>query len=81
MNGFILVNAVAGALSTVATRTGAASALIGAIQYGSGMIGSALVGLFADGTPRPMGAIMALAGIGSLLGLLLVERYRQGPED
>ena len=45
MNGFILANAVAGALSAVATRTGAASALIGAIQYGSGMVGSALVGL------------------------------------
>ena len=61
MNGFILANAVAGALSTVARRTGAASALIGAVQYGSGMVGSALVGLFADGTPWPMGAIMAVA--------------------
>ena len=76
VNGFILANAVAGALSTVATRTGAASALIGAVQYGSGMIGSALVGLFADGTPWPMGAVMALAGIGSLIGLLLAERHR-----
>jgi len=42
MNGFILANAVAGALSSIATRTGAAAALIGAIQYGSGMVGSAL---------------------------------------
>ena len=66
MNGFILANAVAGALSAVATRTGAASALIGAIQYGSGMVGSALVGLLADGTPRPMGAIMALGGVGRI---------------
>jgi DHA1 family bicyclomycin/chloramphenicol resistance-like MFS transporter len=77
MNGFILANAVAGALSTVATRTGAASAMIGAIQYGSGMVGSALVGLLADATPRPMGAIMATAGIGSLIGLLLAEKHRR----
>lgn len=31
------------------------------------MIGSGLVGAFADGTPWPMGWIMALAGAGSLL--------------
>lgn len=74
MNGFILANAVAGALSTISTRAGAASALLGAIQYGSGMVGSALVGLFADGTPWPMGAVMALAGMGSLAGLLLAGR-------
>jgi DHA1 family bicyclomycin/chloramphenicol resistance-like MFS transporter len=43
------------------------SALIGAIHYGSGIIGSALVGAFADGTPWPMGWVIALAGIGSLL--------------
>ena len=81
MNGFILANAVAGALSTVATRTGAASALVGAVQYGSGMVGAALVGLFADGTPWPMGAIMAVAGIGSLIGLLKASRgvSRGGP--
>ena len=78
MNGFILANAVAGALSSIATRTGAAAALIGAIQYGSGMVGSALVGLFTDGTPGPMGAIMAIGGIGSLVGPLLVERHREG---
>lgn len=74
MNGFILANAVAGALSSVTTRAGTASALIGAIQYGSGMAGSALVGVFADGTPWPMGAIMALAGIGSLAAALRIGR-------
>jgi DHA1 family bicyclomycin/chloramphenicol resistance-like MFS transporter len=66
MNGLILANGVAGALSSVQTRTGAASALIGAVQYGSGMVGSGLVGIFANGTPIPMVVVMALGGIGSL---------------
>ena len=81
MNGFILANAVAGALSSVATRTGAASALVGAIQYGSGMIGSALVGVFADGTPWPMGWVMALAGVGSLVSVLLAGGWRRAASE
>lgn len=74
MNGFILANAVAGALSTITVRAGTAAALLGALQYGSGMVGSALVGVFADGTPWPMGAIMAAMGIGSFASALLLTR-------
>lgn len=47
MNGLILANGVAGALADVRQRAGAASAVVGAIQYGSGMVGSALVGILA----------------------------------
>jgi DHA1 family bicyclomycin/chloramphenicol resistance-like MFS transporter len=65
--GFIVANSIAGALADFPERAGAVSALIGAIHYGSGIIGSALVGAFADGTPWPMGWVIALAGIGSLL--------------
>ncbi|OAM83682.1 hypothetical protein [Devosia elaeis] len=64
MNGLILANNVAGALSTITKRAGAASAVVGAIQYGSGMLGSALAGLFANGTPVPMGILMAIGGLG-----------------
>jgi len=39
---------------------------VGAIHYGSGIIGSALVGLFADGTPWGLGLTVGLAGIGAL---------------
>ena len=46
------------------TRAGAASALVGSIQYGAGIIGSALVGAFADGTPWPLGWVIAGAGLG-----------------
>lgn len=74
MNGLILANGVAVALSSVATRTGAAAAVVGAIQYGGGMVGSALVGTFANGTPAPMGIVIAIAGCGSLLCVLVAER-------
>ena len=65
--GFIVANSVAGALSSFPQRAGAVSALIGALQYGTGILGSAMVGAFADGTPWPMGWVIALAGIGSAL--------------
>jgi DHA1 family bicyclomycin/chloramphenicol resistance-like MFS transporter len=71
MNGFIIANAISGALAGFPMRAGAVSALLGAIQYGSGVIGSATAGAFADGTPWPMGWVIALSGIGSLVSLLV----------
>lgn len=67
MNGFITANAVAGALANVRQRAGGASAVIGALQYGSGMIGAALVSGLANGTPVPMGEVVALSGISCLV--------------
>lgn len=49
--------------------------MLGAVQYGSGMIGSALVGLLANGTPKPMGLVMALAGVGCLSSALWVRKF------
>jgi DHA1 family bicyclomycin/chloramphenicol resistance-like MFS transporter len=66
-NGLINANAIAGALGACPERAGAVSALIGAIQYGMGITGSALIGFFADGTPRPMAYVIALMGIGCWL--------------
>jgi DHA1 family bicyclomycin/chloramphenicol resistance-like MFS transporter len=65
--GLIVANSIAGALRNVPQQAGAVSALIGAIQYGSGIAGSALVGLLADGTPRPMAFTIAAMGFGSVL--------------
>ncbi len=80
MNGFIGANAVAGAAwPAFPMRAGAVSALIGAIQYGSGVIGSAVAGAFADGTPWPMGWVIALSGIGSLISLALAGGRRGTP--
>lgn len=73
MNGFITANAISGALSGFPSRAGAVSALVGSIQYGSGVIGSAVAGAMADGTPWPMGCVIALSGLGSLLSLTLIS--------
>lgn len=69
MNGFIAANAIAGALSSVTEGTGAASAVAGSLQYGGGVIGSALVSLLANGTPWPMGAVVALSGVATWASL------------
>jgi hypothetical protein len=72
LTGFIVANSIAGAMVAFADRAGAVSALVGSLQYGSGIIGSALVGAFADGTPWPMGLVIALSGIGSALSAILL---------
>ena len=75
--GFIVANSIAGAMAGYPERAGAVSALIGAVHYGSGIVSSALVGEFADGTPWPMGWVIAFTGIGSLLcARLLVPSTR-----
>ena len=74
--GLIVANSITGALADFPERAGAVSALVGAAQYGSGMIGSGLVGIFADGTPGPMGTVMAIMGMGSLLCMLCLVSQR-----
>jgi DHA1 family bicyclomycin/chloramphenicol resistance-like MFS transporter len=76
MNGFIVANSVAGALSAFPRQAGTASSLIGALHYGSGILSAAMVGWFADGTPWTMGWIMGLSGIGSVATALLMERWQ-----
>lgn len=70
--GLIVANSITGALADFPKRAGAVSALTGAVQYGSGIFGSGLVGLWADGTPRPLGLVVALSGVGCLLSMLLL---------
>lgn len=66
--GFIGANSVAGALMLFAQqRAGMASALLGTLQFFFGALGAVLVAAFNDGTALPMTAVIALAGIGSLL--------------
>lgn len=72
VTGFIIANSIAGALARFPQRAGMVSALVGAIQYGAGIVGSALVAAFADGTPWPMGWVIAVSGVGSALCAWLV---------
>ncbi|HUD32095.1 MAG TPA: Bcr/CflA family multidrug efflux MFS transporter [Variovorax sp.] len=74
MNGFIVANSVAGALAAFPQQAGAASALLGAMHYGSGILSAAMVGWFADGTPWTMGWIMGSCGVGSLAASLIAQR-------
>lgn len=73
--GLIAANAITGALNLFPGISGSVSALIGASQFGAGVVGSALVGVFADGTPWPLGALMAVFGVGAMLcAVFLVPR-------
>jgi MFS transporter, DHA1 family, multidrug resistance protein len=72
--GLIIANSVAGALAAYPGQAGTVSALVGTIHYGSGIAGSALVGVLADGTPWPMGLVVAIAGLGGLLCTKMLSR-------
>ena len=66
MHGAVVANSVAGALSAFPRKAGAASAVVGAMQFGMGILTTALTGWFANGTAVPFAAIIAVGGIGGL---------------
>jgi len=72
MVGPIIANSVAGALERAPDRLGAASALVGAMHYGAGVIGAAMVAILADGTPWTMGWIIAAGGVASALTAMMI---------
>ena len=74
MAGLIVANSVAGALAAFPHRAGAVSALVGAMHYGAGVLSAAMLGWFADGTPWPMGWIIAACGFGSVVATILPVR-------
>lgn len=75
MNGFIVANSVAGALAHLPHKAGAASSLLGAMHYGSGVLSAAMVGWFADGTPWTMAWLMGTSGLACwLVGMLSIAR-------
>lgn len=61
--GLIVANSIAGALSCSEGNAGAASALIGTFQYGTGILGSGLVGLFANATLWPLVLVITISGL------------------
>ena len=74
MNGIIAAKSTAAALDAVPNIAGSASALIGALQYGSGIISSLLLAAFSDGTPWTMAWIIALF---TLLSAVLAFRVKR----
>jgi DHA1 family bicyclomycin/chloramphenicol resistance-like MFS transporter len=75
MNGLIVANSVAGALSGFPERAGTASSLIGVMHYGAGIVSAALVGWLSNGTPSAMAWVMGVAGVGSF-ATAMASRYR-----
>lgn len=71
MNGILSACTNAAALDSASSNTvGSAAALVGALQYGSGIISSVLLALFSTGTPRTMVWIIALfVFLGTLVAL------------
>ncbi len=73
MNGIIAATSTACALDAVPNVAGSASALMGALQYGSGIISSLLLALFSDDTPWTMGWIIAVFTAASALMALTIQ--------
>ena len=67
MNGIIAASSTAAALDAVPNVAGSASALMGSLQYGSGIISSLLLALMSDGTPWTMAWIIALFTVASAI--------------
>lgn len=65
MNGIIAATSTAAALDSVPNVAGSASALMGSLQYGSGIISSLLLALLSDGTPWTMAWIIGLFTLAS----------------
>jgi drug resistance transporter, Bcr/CflA subfamily len=80
MNGLVGANAVAGGLASVDHGTGSASALLGFAQYGGGMVGSALVGALADGTPFPMAIIIVVSAVATI-ACAATLKYMKHPDS
>ncbi len=73
--GFVIPNTTALAMAPFAANAGAASALLGVLQFVLAAGSSALVAAAADGTARPMVACMALFTlIALLINRLVVKR-------
>jgi MFS transporter, DHA1 family, multidrug resistance protein len=73
-HGFVLPNTTALAMSPHGSVAGSASALLGTLQFVLGAIAGSLVGLFANGTPVPMAAVVAGCGASAFLANRLVAR-------
>jgi DHA1 family bicyclomycin/chloramphenicol resistance-like MFS transporter len=80
MNGIVAATATAAALEEVAHIAGSASALIGSLQYGSGIISSLLLAFFSKGTPWTMAWIMLAFTLASFLTVMATASQGRAAE-
>jgi len=71
MNGIVAASATALALDDVPHMAGSASALIGALQYGGGIVPSFVLAWLADGSPAALMWLMAVCAALSAVTALL----------
>jgi len=64
--GFVAGNSMAGAISSAGSQAGAASGLVGVVQFLLGTIGSACVGALGDPSGRVMAVVLVLLSLGAL---------------
>ncbi|WP_314143977.1 multidrug effflux MFS transporter [Buttiauxella noackiae] len=76
MNGIIAATSTAAALDSVPNVAGSASAFMGSLQYGSGIISSLLLALLSDGTPWTMSWIIGLFTMTSAVMALSTRNTR-----
>lgn len=74
MNGMIAANSTAAALDGVPEMAGSASALIGSLQYGSGIISSLLLAWLSNDTPVTMIVIMTIFTVMSMLIVFMPQQ-------
>jgi DHA1 family bicyclomycin/chloramphenicol resistance-like MFS transporter len=75
--GLILPNATAAVMAPYPHQAGVASALLGMLQFSIGAATGAIVGLFHDGTARPMAVTMAGCAVISLAITMASERTKR----
>ncbi|OYU69651.1 MAG: Bcr/CflA family drug resistance efflux transporter [Alphaproteobacteria bacterium PA2] len=75
--GFMQGNTMAGALNVDPLRAGSISALMGGVSFASGALASTAVGIFHDGTARPMAMTILIAVLGSALTLRMLALPRR----
>jgi MFS transporter, DHA1 family, multidrug resistance protein len=75
--GLILPNATAAVMAPYPHQAGVASALLGMLQFSVGAATGAIVGLFHDGTARPMALTMAGCAAISLAITMASERMKR----
>ena len=73
--GLILPNATAAVMAPFPHQAGVASALLGMLQFSIGAGTGAIVGVFHDGTARPMAFTVARCAIISLVIIIASERW------
>lgn len=79
MTGLLGANCVGLLMARYPQNAGAAAALFGASQFGMGMLASAAVSYFHDGSGQPMAWTMLATSAASLAGYLLYRRSASRP--